>query len=64
MENGDGMETITVSPGMHQMMIQGAPGTEPQILQVLSIKDASMLTKAMAAITEVKDEDEKMYTIK
>lgn len=57
-ENGDGMETITVSPGMHQMMIQG----EPQVLQVLSLKDAAMLTKAMGV--EVKDEEEKMYTIK
>lgn len=53
------METITVSPGMHQMMIQG----EPQVLQVLSLKDAQMLTKAMGV--EVKEDmDEKMYTIK
>lgn len=52
------METITVSPGMHQMMIQG----EPQVLQVLSLKDAQMLSKAMGV--EIKDDDEKMYTIK
>lgn len=57
MDNGDGMETITVSPGMHQMMIQGPPGTEPQLLQVLSIKDATVLTKAMASMNEVKQED-------
>ncbi|XP_059621471.1 DNA-binding protein Ewg isoform X5 [Phlebotomus argentipes] len=66
-ENGEGMETITVSPGMHQMLqIQGAPGTEPQVLQVLSLKDATVLTKAMAAITEVKGDDgeEKLFTIK
>lgn len=51
------METITVGPGMHQMMIQGPPGTEPQVLQVLSLKDASALTKAMAAMGEAnKDE--------
>lgn len=56
-ENGDGLETITVSPGMHQMMIQGPPGTEPQVLQVLSLKDATVLTKAMAAISDVKNED-------
>lgn len=60
------METITVSPGMHQMMIQG----EPQVLQVLSLKDATALTKAMNAMNggggiEVKEDgDEKMYTIK
>lgn len=47
MDNVEGLETITMSPGMHQMMIQGAPGTEPQMLQVLSIKDANALTKAM-----------------
>lgn len=57
MENGDGLETITMSPGMHQMMIQGPPGTEPQVLQVLSLKDATVLTKAMAAMNEVKNED-------
>ena len=57
MDNGEGMETITVSPGMHQMMIQGPPGTEPQVLQVLSIKDATVLTKAMAAISDVKHEE-------
>ncbi|XP_055840770.1 DNA-binding protein Ewg isoform X4 [Episyrphus balteatus] len=58
-ENGDHMETITVSPGMHQMMIQGAPGTEPQVLQVVSLKDATLLSKAMEAITggNVKSED-------
>ncbi|XP_019526117.1 DNA-binding protein Ewg isoform X4 [Aedes albopictus] len=55
-ENGETMETITVGPGMHQMMIQGPPGSEPQVLQVLSLKDASVLTKAMAAIGEVKDD--------
>lgn len=57
MDNGDGMETITMSPGMHQMMIQGPPGTEPQVLQVLSIKDANALTKAMAAMNDVKHEE-------
>ncbi|XP_055636039.1 DNA-binding protein Ewg isoform X4 [Toxorhynchites rutilus septentrionalis] len=56
-ENGETMETITVGPGMHQMMIQGAPGTEPQVLQVLSLKDASVLTKAMAAMGEVKTDE-------
>ncbi|XP_037946702.1 DNA-binding protein Ewg isoform X5 [Teleopsis dalmanni] len=58
-ENGDQLETITVSPGMHQMMIQGAPGTEPQVVQVVSLKDATLLSKAMEAITggNVKAED-------
>lgn len=57
MDNVDGMETITMSPGMHQMMIQGPPGTEPQMLQVLSIKDANALTKAMSQMHEVKHEE-------
>lgn len=47
------METITLPSGMHQMMIQG-PNNEHQILQVLSIKDVS---KAMASITEIKNDD-------
>lgn len=58
MDNGDGMETITVSPGMHQMVIQGGSGSESQILQVLNLKDATVLSKAMAAITEVKNEEQ------
>lgn len=57
MDNVDGLETITMSPGMHQMMIQGPPGTEPQVLQVLSIKDASALSKAMSVMQEVKHEE-------
>lgn len=51
------METITVGSGMHQMMIQGAPGTDPQVLQVISLKDASVLTKAMASIGELNKDD-------
>ncbi|EDV34685.2 uncharacterized protein Dana_GF20818, isoform I [Drosophila ananassae] len=58
-ENGDQLETITVSPGMHQMMIQGGPGQEPQLVQVVSLKDATLLSKAMEAINSgnVKTED-------
>ncbi|EDW65884.2 ewg [Drosophila virilis] len=58
-ENGDQLETITVSPGMHQMMIQGGPGQEPQLVQVVSLKDATLLSKAMEAINSgnVKAED-------
>lgn len=54
MDASDGMETITVSPGM---MIQGAPGTETQVLQVLSLKDATALTKAINAMNEGKKDD-------
>uniref|UniRef100_A0A1B0FLN4 Uncharacterized protein n=1 Tax=Glossina morsitans morsitans TaxID=37546 RepID=A0A1B0FLN4_GLOMM len=50
-ENGDQLETITVSPGVHQMMIQGAPGQEPQVLQVVSLKDGTLLSKAVEVIT-------------
>ncbi|KAH8245421.1 hypothetical protein KR032_009994 [Drosophila birchii] len=58
-ENGDQLETITMSPGMHQMMIQGGPGQEPQLVQVVSLKDATLLSKAMEAINSgnVKTED-------
>lgn len=58
MDNVEGLETITMSPGMHQMMIQGPPGTEPQMLQVLSIKDANALTKAMSQMHEVVKHEE------
>ena len=59
MENGDQLETITMSPGMHQMIMQGAPGDQPQILQVVNLKDATLLSKAMEAISagNVKSED-------
>ncbi|EDW82529.2 uncharacterized protein Dwil_GK25854, partial [Drosophila willistoni] len=43
-ENGDQMETITLtSDQMHQMMIQSGPGQEPQLVQVLSLKDGTLL---------------------
>lgn len=54
MENSDGLETITMSPGMHQMMIQG-PGGEPQVVQVLSLKDAAAFTKVIQGM-DVKNE--------
>lgn len=38
------------------MMIQGPPGTEPQVVQVLSLKDAHALSKVISGI-EVKHED-------
>lgn len=50
------METIALPNGMHQMMIQSS-NNEPQVLQVLSIKDAQALSKAVAAITEIKTDD-------
>jgi len=41
------------------MMIQGGPGQEPQLVQVVSLKDATLLSKAMEAINSgnVKAED-------
>ncbi|KAF7268459.1 hypothetical protein GWI33_018350 [Rhynchophorus ferrugineus] len=58
--NGDNMETLTVTPSglnTHTMMIQGSGGDAPQVLQVLSLKDATVLTKAMQGITDVKTEE-------
>ena len=59
MENGDQLETINLSPGMHQMLLQGGPGQEPQVLQVVSLKDATLLSKAMEVMSSgnVKAED-------
>lgn len=56
----NGVETITVTSSGnivgHQMVTMGN-GNEPQVLQVLSLKDASVLTKAIAAQqAEVKTE--------
>ncbi|XP_022914786.1 DNA-binding protein Ewg isoform X2 [Onthophagus taurus] len=58
--SGDNMETLTVAPAgltTHSMMIQGSGNDPPQVLQVLSLKDATVLTKAMASIADVKTEE-------
>lgn len=59
--SGENMETLTVTPGgltTHSMMIQSSGNDAPQVLQVLSLKDATVLTKAMASIgSEVKTEE-------
>lgn len=58
--NGDNMETLTVTPSSltaHSMMIQSSGTDAPQVLQVLSLKDATVLTKAMQGITDVKTEE-------
>lgn len=57
---GDSMDTLTVTPSgitTHSMMIQGSGGEAPQVLQVLSLKDATVLTKAMQGIADVKTEE-------
>ncbi|KAL0279571.1 UNVERIFIED_CONTAM: hypothetical protein PYX00_001099 [Menopon gallinae] len=63
--NEAGVETITVTSAGgivgHQMVAMGN-ANEPQVLQVLSLKDASVLTKAIAAqqaqnVVEVKTEN-------
>lgn len=58
--SGDTMETLTVTPGgltTHSMMIQGSGTDPPHVLQVLSLKDATVLTKAISGITDVKTEE-------
>ncbi|XP_057656826.1 DNA-binding protein P3A2 isoform X1 [Diorhabda carinulata] len=57
---GESMDTLTVTPSgitTHSMMIQGSGGEAPQVLQVLSLKDATVLTKAMQGIADVKTEE-------
>lgn len=54
------METLAVTPNSlttHSMMIQSSSSDQPQVLQVLSLKDATVLTKAMQGITDVKTEE-------
>lgn len=49
MENGSELEAIGMGGGVAQVMLQGSGG-EPQVLQVLSLKDATVLTKAMVGM--------------
>lgn len=42
-QNGDTIETIAMGGGVAQMMMT----SDTQVLQVLSLKDATVLTKAM-----------------
>lgn len=49
-QNGEGLETISMSGGVAQVMLQG--GGEAQVLQVLSLKDATVLSKAMQVKAE------------
>lgn len=48
-ENGSELEAIGMGGGVAQVMLQGSGG-EPQVLQVLSLKDATVLTKAMVRV--------------
>jgi len=43
---------------IHRQMVAMGANNEPQVLQVLSLKDASALTKALAAQAEVKTESQ------
>ncbi|CAG9759365.1 unnamed protein product [Ceutorhynchus assimilis] len=55
--NGD-MDGLTSGLNTHTMMIQGASGEgHHQVLQVLSLKDATVLQKAMQGIADVKTEE-------
>lgn len=47
-QNGEGIETISMGGGVAQVMLQGGEGA--QVLQVLSLKDATVLTKAMVRL--------------
>ncbi|CAB3241196.1 unnamed protein product [Arctia plantaginis] len=57
-QNGEGLETISMGGGVAQVMLQS--GGETQVLQVLSLKDATVL-KAMAQ-QQVKTEREAVVT--
>ncbi|XP_047520763.1 DNA-binding protein Ewg isoform X5 [Pieris napi] len=55
-QNGEGLETISMGGGVAQVMLQHG-GEGGQVLQVLSLKDATALTKAMQQ-QQVKSERE------
>lgn len=46
-QNGEALEAISMGGSVAQVMLQG--GGEAQVLQVLSLKDATVLTKAMVS---------------
>ncbi|XP_063616438.1 DNA-binding protein Ewg [Cydia splendana] len=47
-QNGEGLEALGMGGGVAQVMLQGG---DAQVLQVLSLKDATVLTKAMVCTT-------------
>ncbi|KAJ0182245.1 hypothetical protein K1T71_001614 [Dendrolimus kikuchii] len=49
-QNGETLEAISMGGGVAQVMLQS--GGEAQVLQVLSLKDATVLTKAMQVKSE------------
>ncbi|KAM3958591.1 LOW QUALITY PROTEIN: DNA-binding protein Ewg-like [Aphomia sociella] len=52
-QNGEALEAISMGGGVAQVMLQG--GGEAQVLQVLSLKDATVLTKAMQQVKAERD---------
>lgn len=55
--NSGEMETVTLTQGgLTPMMLQSTGDGQTQVLQVLSLKDATVLTKAMG-IADVKTEE-------
>ncbi|XP_053621486.1 DNA-binding protein P3A2 isoform X3 [Plodia interpunctella] len=52
-QNGETLEAISMGGGVAQVMLQG--GGEAQVLQVLSLKDANALTKAMQQVKAERD---------
>lgn len=51
--NGEGLEALSMGGGVTQVMLQS--GGEAQVLQVLSLKDATVLTKAMQQVKSERD---------
>ncbi|XP_014247206.1 DNA-binding protein Ewg [Cimex lectularius] len=57
------VEALTV--GAHQIVAMSTNGSEPQVLQVLSLKDAAALTKALSQQpTEIKSEEPTITELK
>lgn len=51
-QNGETLEALSMGGGVAQVMLQGVQGGDAQVLQVLSLKDATVLTKAMQVKSE------------
>ncbi|CAG9796281.1 unnamed protein product [Diatraea saccharalis] len=52
-QGGEALEALSMGGGVAQVMLQG--GGEAQVLQVLSLKDATVLTKAMQQVKAERD---------
>lgn len=55
---GNDVESISIPSGMVGTPIMTMSGSEPQVLQVLSLKDGTFVTKTITSVADIKSEDQ------